>query len=106
MPRARSRRRARRRSTPANCNASANEWVTRSGRPLIASPNDERKWLATRLPSTATPSAPPSSRLVSFTAEPTPALCNGSDRMIAPVEGAVVKPMPSACTTSPSANHQ
>ena len=61
---------------------------------------------ATRLPSTATPSAPPSSRVVSFTAEPTPALCSGSDRMIAPVDGAVVMPMPSACTTTPSANHQ
>ena len=44
--------------------------------------------------------------MVSFTAEPTPALCNGSDCMIAPVDGAVVMPMPSASITMPSANHQ
>ena len=62
-----------------------------------------RKCDATRLPNTATPSAPPSSRVVSFTAEPTPALCSGSDRMIAPVDGAVVMPMPSACDHEPRA---
>jgi hypothetical protein len=44
--------------------------------------------------------------VVSLTAEPTPALCSGSERMIAPVDGAVVMPMPSACTTMPIANGQ
>ncbi len=90
----------------ADCSASASECVAFSGRPLTAPCIDDRKCDDTRLPSTATPSAPPSSRVVSFTAEPTPALCSGSDRMIAPVDGAVVRPMPNACTTTASANHQ
>lgn len=41
------------------------------------------------LPSTATPSAPPSSRDRSFTAEPTPALDRGTAVMISVVDGAV-----------------
>ena len=90
----------------ACCSASARECVAFAGSPLTRRLNDDRKCDATRLPSTATPSAPPSSRVVSFTAEPTPALCNGSDCMIAPVDGAVVMPMPSASTTSRAANHQ
>src|SRR6478609_4019813 len=90
----------------AVCNASASECVAFSGRPLTAPFIDERKCDDTKLPSTATPSAPPSSRVVSFTAEPTPALCSGSDRMIAPVDGAVVMPMPVAWMTTASANHQ
>src|SRR5581483_6471921 len=49
---------------------------------------------AKMLPSTATPSAPPVWRVVSLTAEPTPALPGGSDPMIDSVAGAVVKPMP------------
>ena len=40
------------------------------------------------------PSAPPSSRVVSFTAEPTPAFDNGTDDMISLVAGAAVMPMP------------
>ena len=48
------------------------------------------------LPSTATPRAPPTSRLVSLTAEPTPALASGMDSMTAPVAGAVVMAMPAA----------
>ena len=36
-------------------------------------------------PSTATPSAPPSSRVVSFIAEPTPARASGTDDMISDV---------------------
>ena len=74
--------------------------------PAAALSMELRNCEATRLPITATPSAPPSSRVVSFTAEPTPALCSGSERMIAPVDGAVVMPMPSAWTTTASANHQ
>src|SRR5712691_72124 len=59
---------------------------------------------ATTLPMTATPNAPPSSRVVSLTAEPTPALFSGSETMMAPVEGAVTMPMPAAVTTSDSAS--
>ena len=46
------------------------------------------------LPMMATPSAPPTSRLVSFTAEPTPALSRGSEPMIDSVAGASARPMP------------
>jgi hypothetical protein len=46
------------------------------------------------LPNTATPSAPPTWRVVSFMAEPTPALASGSEPMIDSVAGAMVKPMP------------
>src|SRR5437764_3296867 len=90
----------------ACCSASASECVAFAGSPATDALNEDRKRDATRLPSTATPTAPPSSRVVSFTAEPTPALCSGSERMMAPVDGAVVMPMPSACTTSPIANSQ
>ena len=48
------------------------------------------------LPRTATPSAPPTWRVVSFTAEPTPAFASGSEPMIDSVAGAIVRPMPSA----------
>ena len=46
------------------------------------------------LPRMAMPSAPPSSRVVSFTAEPTPAFESGTALMISPVAGAAVMPMP------------
>ena len=42
----------------------------------------------------ATPRVPPSSRVVSFTAEPTPARSGGSAPMIDSVAGAVTKPRP------------
>ena len=45
---------------------------------------------------TATPSAPPTWRVVSFTAEPTPALPSGSEPMIDSVAGAIVSAMPLA----------
>ena len=45
-------------------------------------------------PSTATPNAPPTCRVVSLTAEPTPALARGSDPMIESVAGAMTLPMP------------
>ena len=48
------------------------------------------------LPMMATPSAPPTWRVVSFTAEPTPALASGSEPMIDSVAGAMVSPMPRA----------
>ena len=47
----------------------------------------------------ATPSVPPSSRVVSLTAEPTPAFSCGSEPMIASVAGAVVSPSPTAMST-------
>ena len=46
------------------------------------------------LPSTATPSVPPSSRTTSFIAEPMPALARGSAPMIASVAGDIARPMP------------
>ncbi len=46
------------------------------------------------LPSTATPSAPPVCRVVSLTAEPTPAFPGGREPMIDSVAGAVVRPIP------------
>ena len=48
------------------------------------------------LPTIATPSAPPTWRVVSFTAEPTPAFARGSEPMIDSVAGAIVRPMPIA----------
>ena len=59
--------------------------------------------LAVMLPSTATPSAPPISRVVSFTAEPTPALSTGSEPMIESVAGAIAVPMPMPMIVSTSA---
>ncbi len=51
-------------------------------------------------PSTATPSAPPISRVVSFTAEPTPALAGGSEPMIDSVAGGMTSARPTASTIS------
>ena len=47
----------------------------------------------------ATPNAPPTWRVVSFIAEPTPALARGSEPMIDSVAGAIVRPMPIAMIT-------
>jgi hypothetical protein len=47
-------------------------------------------------PMTATPIAPPTCRVVSLTAEPTPALPSGSELMIDSVAGAMVSAMPVA----------
>ena len=51
------------------------------------------------LPSTATPSVPPMSRVASLTAEPTPARLRLTTPMIASVAGAEVSPMPSPYST-------
>ena len=51
------------------------------------------------LPMIATPNAPPSSRVVSFTAEPTPAFALGSEPMIDSVAGADARPMPPPMST-------
>ena len=48
---------------------------------------------------TATPSVPPSSRVESLTADPTPALPSDTAPMIESVAGADVRPMPSPKTT-------
>ena len=49
---------------------------------------------AARLPSTATPSAAPSSRVVSFIAEPAPARRGGTADMIEAVIGDIERAMP------------
>ena len=49
------------------------------------------------------PRAPPSSRVVSFTADPTPAFDRGTDDMISPVAGAAVMPMPAPSTANAAA---
>ncbi len=47
---------------------------------------------------TATPTAPPTWRVVSFTAEPTPARASGSDPMIDSVAGLMVNAIPDAAS--------
>src|SRR5262249_50565806 len=54
---------------------------------------------AKMLPRTATPSAPPVWRVVSFTADPTPARPGGSDPMIDSVTGDTVIPIPMPYTS-------
>src|SRR5262249_7526185 len=54
---------------------------------------------ASTLPSTATPSAPPTWRTVSFIADPTPALAGGSVAMIESVAGTMASPIPRPCST-------
>ena len=79
--------------SPATSAASAGRPVESNAAPVLD---------ATMLPSTAMPSAPPNSRVVSLTAEPTPALLSGTDDMIAPVAGAIVIAMPVASSTKPT----
>ena len=54
------------------------------------------------LPSTATPRAPPSSRVVSFMAEPTPARLVGTATMIDAVNGDMARAMPADSGTTTS----
>jgi len=54
-------------------------------------------------PSTATPKAPPSSRLALFIAEPMPARAGGTAAIISVVRGAPVAAMPNAVGTSAAA---
>ena len=51
------------------------------------------------LPITATPRVPPSRRVASLIADPTPAFAFGTTPMIASVAGALVSPMPVPRTT-------
>ena len=59
---------------------------------------------AMMLPTTATPSAPPSSRVVSFTAEPMLLRAGGSELMIDSVAGAPASPMPTPMSVNASAS--
>src|SRR5262245_12179122 len=82
------------------------ECTTRGDTPWAAS---HVAWYceAKMLPRTATPSAPPVWRVVSFTADPTPARPGGSDPMIDSVTGDTVIPIPmpyTSRTVNPSAN--
>ena len=52
--------------------------------------------LDTTLPMMATPRAPPTWRVVSLMAEPTPAFSRGSEPITDSVAGAIVMPMPAA----------
>src|ERR1700737_1939567 len=54
----------------------------------------------------ATPNAPPTSRVVSFIAEPTPALPGGSDPMIDSVAGTIDMDSPTAMITRPPSTCQ
>ena len=47
------------------------------------------------------PTAPPTSRTVSFSADATPCFSTGSDAVIAVVEGVIVNAMPMPMTTRP-----
>jgi hypothetical protein len=55
---------------------------------------------------TAMPKAPPTSRAVSLTADPTPARPTGRAAITAPVAGAPTLPMPTPSTTRPAARTQ
>ena len=58
------------------------------------------------VPKTAMPSAPPSSRVVSLTAEATPALAIGTALMMLVVAGAAVIDIPAAMSTIASGEHR
>ena len=80
---------------PSDCFMSAARPLG-TGLPRRKSPTWEPYTEASTLPMTATPNAPPTWRVVSFTADPTPALANGSEPMIDSVAGAIVSAMPHA----------
>ena len=61
-----------------------------------------RKTLANTEPMMATPRAPPIWRVVSFIADPTPALAGGSEPMIDSVAGAITRPMPAPSMSMPT----
>ena len=52
------------------------------------------------------PTAPPSSRTVSLSADATPCFSTGSDSVIAVVDGLISRPMPTASTSSPGITDQ
>src|SRR5213596_3213115 len=61
---------------------------------------------AATLPSTATPSAAPSSRVASFMAEPAPARRGGTADMIAAVIGDIVSAMPIMSSATHNSTYQ
>ena len=69
-----------------------------AGRSATADATPDVYWLASSEPSTATPSAPPSSRVVSFVAEPMPARSRGTAAISCVVIGVIVIAMPPAST--------
>src|SRR5690606_19035025 len=79
---------------PTRPDSAAARWepVRSETKPLMLEAYDE----VTSDPSTATPSAPPSSRVVSFMAEPTPALDTGTAAMISVVSGVMARATPVA----------
>ncbi len=96
---------------------------TTDGPRRVASATDERacsasgsgtpsscRWLRyvdwSRLPSTAMPSAPPSSRARSLVAEPTPCFATGSASVIAVVAGVIASPMPAPSGSRPASSSQ
>jgi hypothetical protein len=62
--------------------------------PASAGPSEVVNRVDTSEPSTATPRAPPSSRIVSLTADPTPALPDGTLLMMNVVRGGIVNDIP------------
>ena len=70
------------------------------GQGLTADSMSPRYPLARSDPSTATPSAPPATRVVSLIADPTLIFASGSEPMIASVAGAIAFAMPKPSATS------
>ena len=70
------------------------------GRALTADSMSPRYPQARSDPSTATPSAPPATRVVSLIADPTLIFASGSEPMIASVAGAIAFAMPKPSATS------
>ena len=80
---------------PAAAPMESSPWCrTPLGSPMPERSIPARYALFTMLPKMAMPSAPPSSRVVSFTADPTPAFVSGTALMISLVAGAAVRLMP------------
>ena len=72
----------------------------------MASATPERYALFITLPSTAMPSAPPSSRETSFTADAMPCFSRGSEATIAVVAGAPESAMPAPNGSRPARKAQ
>jgi len=102
LPRSAGRRSETCRADPTDASAAA---ANLAGRARVESCTEATYCEVAMLPRIATPSAPPSSLVVSFHAEPTPDFAGGTEAMINVVDGAIVRLMPSACTTSTTTSH-
>jgi hypothetical protein len=71
-------------------------WLALNPNSAAILPIPDEYTLATIDPMIATPRAPPIWRVVSLTAEPTPALARGSEPITLSVAGAITRPMPAA----------